>query len=90
MTETAEAPETTETKTDQRRGQRANTAELDERTYALLEEPKTRNEIQELLELSPAQAYLSTDRLRKAGRVAQERRDGKSVWFRTDVEVAAA
>jgi len=48
---------------------------------------KTRDAIADGVEpkLSVAEAYLSLDRLRKAGTVASERRDGKNVWFRPDV-----
>lgn len=60
-------------------------AQRDEAVFAALTEAATRADVATAHGLTAAEAYLSLDRLRKAGRVADERRDGKFVWFRPDL-----
>lgn len=81
MTEpTAEATETKESRT-------TKLAARDAQVYELLGAgSKTRTEVSAATELSVAEAYLSLDRLRKAGTVISERRNGRNVWARPDVQ----
>jgi DNA (cytosine-5)-methyltransferase 1 len=83
MTE-PETPEVTETKAGRPRS--TQTLERDEKVFEILSTgAKTRVAVGEVLGATPAEAYLSLDRLRTAGRAKSERRDGKFVWFRPDV-----
>jgi site-specific DNA-cytosine methylase len=62
-------------------------ATRDEQVFALLGDgSKTREEVGAASGLTTASAYLSLDRLRKAERVSTERRNGRFVWFRPDVQ----
>ncbi len=82
MSETPEAEVTT--KSGAGRPRPEVTLERDERVYELLTGAMTRVEVGTAIEGTPAEAYLSLHRLRIAGRVNSERRDGKFVWFRTE------
>lgn len=58
----------------------------DEQVFELLGTgSKTRNEVGEATGNTVAETYLSLNRLRTAGRISSERRNGKNVWFRPDV-----
>lgn len=89
MTEVAEGAEGTETKRSGR-PRPGVTQVRDVATFALLEEPKTRNEVAEAGGLTIAEAYLSLHRLRKDGKVEQFRADGKSQWRRVEGAEAPA
>lgn len=88
--ETTEATEATTSEGGRGRPRPSATLERDEKVYEFLSEGgKTRPEVAEKFELSVAEAYLALARLRTAGRVQSEKRDGKTVWFRPDVDELA-
>lgn len=88
--ETTEATEATTSEGGRGRPRPSATLERDEKVFEFLGEGgKTRPEVAEKFELSVAEAYLSLARLRTAGRVQAERRDGKMTWFRPDVDEPA-
>jgi site-specific DNA-cytosine methylase len=80
-----EPTEATETAPKRGRGNSPAIAARDEAVFEALTEATTREAVAARHELTTAEAYLSLDRLRRAGRVASERRDGKFVWYRPDL-----
>lgn len=80
-----EAVETVEAESAGRgRPRPSDTIERDERVFAALDAPKTREALAAELELEPKQAYLSLWRLRKNGRITRTREGGAHVWTRVE------
>jgi site-specific DNA-cytosine methylase len=81
----------TDTPTEPRVSRTEKLSTRDEQVFELLGAgAKTRNEVGETSGLTVAETYLALNRLRTAGRVQSERRDGRNVWFRPDVAEPAA